>query len=295
MNTLPTERRTQIINLLIEGMSMRAVSQVANCSINTVTKLLKDVGGACATYQDQNVRGIEAMCVQFDEIWAYCRKERKSAPESKGELGLGDVYIWTGLDPNSKLMVSHMLGLRDADYANAFISDVASRLTHCMRLSTDGNKPCLEAVEGPSGCQADYAVLLKHYGPGEQQAGQRRSSPTEFFSTDKLVIASNLELDKDSTSLFERQNTTRQADMRRLTLRPNGFSKKIESLEHAVSLHFMHYNFARIHKTLRVTPAMQAGIADHVWGLEEIAALVTAPEATKKRAPYKPRKKQFQT
>jgi IS1 family transposase/lambda repressor-like predicted transcriptional regulator len=283
MNTLLIEKRVQIINLLVEGMSMRAVSKVAGCSINTVTKLLKDVGAACAAYQDQNVRGIKAMRVQFDEIWAFCRKERNVAPENKGVLGFGDVYTWTGMDAESKLMVSYMVGKRDADYADAFIADIASRLTNRVQLSTDGYKPHLEAAEGAFDCNVDYAMLVKHYGPGEQ-AGQRGFSPAEFVS------AGNPDMDKVSTSFVERQNMAMRMGMRRLTHLTNGLSKKMEDLEHAVSLHVMNYNFTRIHKTLRVTPAMAAGISDHVWGLEEIAALVPEPIA-KKRGPYKTRQK----
>lgn len=288
MNRLPLEKRAQIIALLVEGMSMRAVSRVADVSINTVTKQLEEVGAACAAYQDQNVRGINAKRVQCDEIWAFCHsKERNVAPENKGILGFGDVYTWTGMDADSKLMVSYMVGKRDADYADAFIADLASRLINRVQLSTDGHKPYLEAVEGAFGCNVDYAMLVKHYGPGEQ-AGQRRYSPAEFVSADKRVITGNPDMDKVSTSFVERQNLTMRMGMRRFTRLTNGFSKKVENLEHAVSLHFMHYNFARIHKTLRVTPAMEAGISDHVWSLEEIAALV--PElVAKKRGSYKPR------
>ena len=288
MNRLPLEKRTQIISLLVEGMSMRAISRVADVSINTVTKQLKEVGYACSIYQDQNVRGINAKRVQCDEIWSFCHsKERNVAPENKGILGFGDVYTWTGMDADSKLMVSYMVGKRSADYAEAFINDLASRLTSRVQLSTDGHKPYLEAVEGAFGCNVDYAMLVKHYGPGEQE-GQRRYSPAEFVSAEKRVIAGNPDMEKVSTSYVERQNLTMRMGMRRFTRLTNGFSKKIENLEHAVSLHFLHYNYARVHKTLRVTPAMEAGISDHVWSMEEIASLVPEPVA-KKRGAYKPR------
>lgn len=288
MNCLPLEKRTQIIALLVEGMSIRAVSRVADVSINTVTKQLVEVGAACAAYQGQNVRGINAKRVQCDEIWAFCHsKERNVAPENKGILGFGDVYTWTGMDADSKLMVSYMVGNRDADYADAFIADLASRLTSRVQLSTDVHKPYLEAVEGAFGCNVDHAMLVKHYGPIEQ-AGQRRYSPAEFVSADKRAITGNPDMDKVSTSFVERQNLTMRMGMRRFTRLTTVFSKKVENLEHAVSLHFMHYNFARIHKTLRVTPAMEAGISDHAWSLEEIAALVPEPVA-KKRGSYKPR------
>ena len=288
MNRLPIAKRTQIIALLVEGMSMRAVSRVADVSINTVTKQLEEVGAACAAYQDQNVRGINAKRVQCDEIWAFRHsKERNVAPENKGILGFGDVYTWTGMDADSKLMISYMVGKRDADYADTFIADLATRLTTRVQLSTDGHKPYLEAVEGAFGADVDYAMLVKHYGPTDT-TGQRRYSPSEFVSAEKRVIQGAPDMAKVSTSHVERQNLTMRMGMRRFTRLTNGFSKKVENLEHAVALHFMHYNFARIHKTLRVTPAMEAGISDHVWSLEEIANLVPEPVA-KKRGAYKPR------
>ncbi len=288
MNTLPLAKRTQIINLLVEGMSMRAISRVADCSINTVTKLLEEVGAACAAHQDQHIRGVKSKRVQCDEIWAFCYcKEKNVAPHQEGILGFGDVYTWTGMDAETKLMISYMVGKRDADYANAFIGDLASRLTNRVQLSTDGHKPYLEAVEGAFGADVDYAMLVKHYGPANV-ADQRRYSPSEFSGADKRVIVGSPDMEKVPTSFVERQNLTMRMGMRRFTRLTNGFSKKVENLEHAVSLHFMHYNFARIHKTLRVTPAMEAGISNHVWSLEEIAALVPAPVA-KKRGSYKPR------
>lgn len=267
---------------------MRAVSRVADCSINTVTKLLEDVGAACAVYQDQHIRGIKARQVQCDEIWGFCySKEKNVTPENKGILGHGDVYTWTGIDADTKLMVSYMVGKRDAEYANAFMQDLASRLSSRVQLTTDGHRPYLEAVENAFNGDIDYAMLVKHYGPGSN-ADQRRYSPSEFVSAEPREINGNPDINKVSTSYVERQNLTMRMGMRRLTRLTNGFSKKVENLEHAVSLHFMHYNFSRIHKTLRVTPAMEAGISDHVWSLEEIAALVPEPVA-KKRGAYKPR------
>ena len=286
MNHLSIEKRVQISNLLVEGMSMRAISRVADVSINTVTKMLEDVGAACATYQDETIRGVKAKRVQCDEIWGFCyAKEKNVAPESKGILGYGDVYTWTGIDADTKLMVSYLVGKRDAEYANLFIEDLASRLATRVQLTTDGHKPYLEAVEGAFGADVDYAMLVKHYGPGSM-TDQRRYSPSEFSGADKRVIVGKPEIAKVSTSFVERQNLTMRMGMRRLTRLTNGFSKKVENLEHAVSLHFMHYNFARVHKTLRVTPAMEAGISDHVWSLEEIAALIPEPVA-QKRGPYK--------
>ena len=273
MNRLPIEKRAQIIGLLVEGMSMRAVTRITDVSINTVTKLLEDVGLAAGLYQAQVMVNLPCKRVECDEIWAFCyAKEKNVAPAAKGVLGFGDVYTWSAICATTKLIPSYMVGKRDADYANIFIADLKSRLKNRVQLTTDGHKPYLEAVEGAFGCEVDYAMLVKHYGPGSTQ-DQRRYSPSEFVSADKRVVTGDPEMQKVSTSYVERQNLTMRMSMRRFTRLTNGFSKKIENLEHAVSLHFMHYNFARIHKTLRVTPAMASGICDHVWSLEEIVRL----------------------
>ena len=194
------------------------------------------------------------------------------APADKGILGHGDAWTWTAIDSDAKLMVSYMVGKRDADYALTFMTDVAARCASRIQLSTDGNVPYLQAVEGAFGPDIDYGILVKHYG-GTNSTEQRRYSPAEFVSAQRRVITGSPDVSKISTSHVERANLTMRMGMRRFTRLTNGFSKKVENLEHSVSLHFMHYNFARIHKTLRVTPAMEAGIANHVWSLEEIAAL----------------------
>ena len=273
MNRLPIEKRAQIIGVLVEGMSMRAVTRLTGVSINTVTKLLEDVGMASAFFQAQTLVNLPCTRIECDEIWAFCyAKEKNVAPADKGVLGFGDVYTWTAICAETKLIASYMIGKRDADYANVFIADLASRLAHRVQLTTDGHKPYLEAVEGAFGADVDYAMLVKQYGPGSLTE-QRRYSPSEYVGSEKRLITGNPEKDKVSTSYVERQNLTMRMGMRWFTRLTNGFSKKVENLEHAVSLHFMHDNFARIHKTLRVTPAMAAGISDHVWSLEEIAAL----------------------
>ena len=293
MNILTIEKRAHLISLLVEGMSMRAIYRVAGVSINTVTKLLEDVGTACAKYQDENLRGLNCKRVQCDEIWGFCySKEKNVAPENKGVLGHGDVYTWTGIDADTKLMVSYMVGKRDAEYANAFMQDLASRLSNRVQLTTDDHRPYLEAVENAFRGDIDYAMLVKHYGPSSN-IDQRSYSPSEFVSAEPRKINGNPDINKVSTSYVERQNLTMRMGMRRLTRLTNGFSKKVKNLEHAVSLHFMHYNFARIHKTLRVTPAMEAGISDHVWSLEDIVALIPEPVATK-RGPYKKRTAQVE-
>lgn len=273
MNRLPIEKRAQMIGLLVEGMSMRAVSRVVGCSINTVTKLLEEVGFACNMYQSEHLRNLKSKRVQCDEIWAFCySKEKNVAPADKGILGHGDVWTWTAMDADSKLIVSYLVGKRDAEYANIFMTDVAGRLATRVQLTTDGHAPYLYAVEGAFGADIDYAMLVKHYGvPSTTE--QRRYSPAQLIATEQRPINGVPDAKHISTSFVERQNLTMRMGMRRFTRLTNGFSKKVENLEHAVSLHFMHYNFARIHKSLRVTPAMEAGLTDHVWSLEEVAAL----------------------
>lgn len=288
MNRLSLEKRAQILALLVEGNSMRSITRLVGCSINTVTALLIDVGQACSEYQDQAMRNLPCKRIQCDEIWSFCySKEKNVSAEDKGVLGHGDVYTWTSICPDTKLVPSFMVGKRDAEYANAFIQDLASRLANRVQLTTDGHKPYIEAVEGAFGGEIDYAMLVKHYSnPGEAQQAQKRYSPSEFVSAEKRRISGDPDVKKVSTSHVERQNLTMRMGMRRFTRLTNGFSKKIENLEHAVALHFMFYNFGRIHKTLRVTPAMEAGISDHVWTVEEIANLVE-PNEQKKRGPYK--------
>jgi IS1 family transposase/lambda repressor-like predicted transcriptional regulator len=274
MNRLPLEKRAQILALLVEGNSMRAVTRLTGVSINTVTKLLEDVGLACNLYQAQTLVNLPCKRVQCDEIWAFCyAKEKNVAPEHKGELGYGDVYTWTAMCADTKLMVSYAVGKRDADTANAFMHDVAARLANRVQMTTDGFHPYFEAIEGAFGRDIDYGQLIKLYGGGSQAEAARRYSPSEFIRSEQRVVNGNPDPLHISTSYVERSNLTMRMGMRRFTRLTNGFSKKVANLEHAVSLHFMHYNFARIHKTLRVTPAMAAGIADHVWSLEEIARL----------------------
>jgi len=274
MNRLPIEKRAQIIGLLVEGMSMRAVSRIVGCSVNTVTKLLEEVGFACNMYQSEHLRNLKSRRVQCDEIWAFCySKEKNVSRENKGVLGHGDVWTWTAIDAESKLIVSYLVGKRDADYASAFMQDVAGRLASRVQLTTDGHGPYLYAVEDAFGTDIDYAMLVKHYGAPASADAARKYSPAELIAVEQRPINGKPDPAHISTSFVERQNLTMRMGMRRFTRLTNGFSKKVENLEHAVSLHFMHYNFARIHKTLRVTPAMEAGISDHVWTLEEIAEL----------------------
>jgi IS1 family transposase len=274
MNRLSIEKRVQIIGLLVEGNSMRATSRLTGCSINTVTKLLVDVGKACFHYQDKTLRNLPCKKIQCDEIWSFCYSKEKNVPnEHKGEFGFGDVYTWTAIDAETKLVPSFLVGKRDAEYAHAFMLDLADRLKNRVQLTTDGHRAYLTAVEEAFAGDIDYAMLVKTYGSPESTKDQRRYSPAECTGIEKHPICGQPDKREISTSYVERQNLTMRMSMRRFTRLTNGFSKKIDNLYYAVALHFMHYNFCRIHKTLRVTPAMEADISDHVWTLEEIIRL----------------------
>lgn len=275
MNKLSVEKRARIIGMLVEGNSMRAVSRMADCSINTVTKLLVDVGNACAEYQNEALRDLPCRKIQCDEIWSFCHSKEKNVPrEYKGEFGYGDVYTWTAICADTKLVPSFFIGRRDAQSAHYFMMDLAKRLKNRVQLTTDGHKAYLSAVEDAFGGDIDYAMLIKIYGGPNSTEDQRRYSPAECTGVEALPINGAPTRKDVSTSYVERQNLTMRMSMRRFTRLTNGFSKKVENLAYAVALHFMYYNFARIHKTLRVTPAMEAKISDHVWTLEEIVELV---------------------
>jgi len=290
MNTLTLSKRAQIISCLVEGNSILATSRMTNVAKNTITKLLIDVGTACVVYQDTTLKGLSCKRIQCDEIWVFCYAKEKNVPEEhKGEFGDGDVYTWTAIDADTKLVPSFLVGRRDAKYAKIFMDDLASRLTNRVQLTTDGHKAYLEAIEESFACDIDYAMLVKMYGTPSNVADQHRYSPAGYSGSTKMVITGKPEEKYISTSFSERQNLTMRMSVRCFTRLTNAFSKKVENLECAIALHFMYYNFARVHKTLRVTPAMEAGISDHIWTLEEIASLVQI-EAPKKRGPYKKRK-----
>ena len=272
MNRLPLEKRVQIINLLCEGTSLRATSRLADVSINTVTKLLVEVGKACQKYHDENVKGLTAKRVQCDEIWSFVYAKDKNIPEEKQGLhGIGSIWTWVAMDSESKLTISWLVGNRDAEFANMFIQDVKARLANRVQLTTDGLKAYLEAVEDNFGAEIDYAQLIKLY--GESLDKERTYSPVKCTGTEKKVIVGNPQAKHVSTSHIERQNLTMRMHMRRFTRLTNAFSKKVENHAHAVALHFMFYNFVRIHKTLRVTPAMQAGLTTKLWEVEDLVKL----------------------
>ncbi len=274
MNRLPLEIRAHILGCLTEGMSMRATSRLVDVSINTVTKLLVDVGMACSAHQFETLRNLPCKRIQCDEIWSFCYAKEKNVPaDQQGAFGYGDVWTWTALCADTKLVPSYLVGRRDAAYAHFFIEDLASRLANRVQITTDGHRVYINAIENAFAANVDYAMLVKLYSAPNVPDEARRYSPSECCGAIKDVVCGWPDHSKVSTSFVERQNLTARMSMRRFTRLTNGFSKKIENHEHAVALHFMHYNFARIHKTLRVTPAMQAGVTNHVWSLEEIAGL----------------------
>lgn len=273
MNKLTTAKRAQIIHLLAEGNSMRATSRIADVSINTVTKLLIDAGNACSRYQDEVFVNLKCKRIQCDEIWAFVGCKEKNVTKEKKAQGQGDIWTWAAIDPDSKLVPAWFVGSRDAGCAYHFMHDLADRLASRVQLTTDGHKAYLNAVEDAFGADIDYAMLQKIYG-NAQEGGEVRYSPAVCMGAKKAVITGQPDFKHVSTSMVERQNLTMRMSMRRFTRLTNGFSKKVENHEHSIALHFMHYNFCRIHKTLRVTPAMEAGVSDHVWTIEEMVAMI---------------------
>lgn len=276
MNKLPDSKRVQILQMLCEGSSMRSISRIADVSINTVTKLLIDAGIACADYHDANVKGLTCKRIQADEIWSFCYSKEKNVPEDKqGQFGYGDVYTWTALCADTKLILSWYVAKRDAVSAKLFMQDVASRLKHRVQLTTDGHKPYLEAVEEAFGSEIDYAMLVKMYGnEGMPVEAKRRYSPAECTGAMAQTINGTPDAAHISTSFVERQNLTMRMSMRRFTRLTNAFSKKVQNHSHALALYFMYYNFCRIHKTLKITPAMAAGLTDKLWSTDDIVALI---------------------
>lgn len=273
MNKLSIEKRVQIVSLLVEGNSLRATSRLVDVSLNTVTKLLVDIGTACQKYHDENVRNVKSKRIQCDEIWSFVYAKEKNLPEDmQGKFGLGSVWTWVAIDSDSKLAVSWLVGNRDSEYAKIFMEDVANRLSNRVQLTTDGLKAYLEAVEQNFGADIDFAQLVKMY--GESLDNEHRYSPVDFTGTKKEVISGYPDQKRISTSHVERQNLTMRMSMRRFTRLTNGFSKKIENHAHAIALHFMYYNFVRIHKTLRVTPAMEAGLTKKLWNIEDLVKLL---------------------
>lgn len=275
MNKLSIKDRAQILACLVEGNSIRATSRMTGRSKNTIVKLLADVGSACLDYQDTALRNLPCKRVQVDEIWSFVYAKDKNVPEHlKGQSGYGDVWTFTALCADTKIVPCWLVGDRDLRTGKEFLLNLASRINGRFQLTTDGWTAYRNLVEGVFAGTVDFAQLYKTYGDAVEKPTDKRYSPTDIVSCSKSKISGNPDMAHVSTSYVERQNLTMRMSMRRFTRLTNAFSKKVDNLAHAVSLHFMHYNFARIHKTLRVTPAMEAGVTDHVWTLEEIANLV---------------------
>ena len=277
MNRLPQAKRVQVVKALVEGNSIRATVRMAGVAKNTVAKLLVELGEACSQYQNDALPGLTCRRVEADEIWAFCHAKEANVPaEHEGEFGYGDIWTWVAMDADTKLVPSWLVGERDTPTAIDFMADVRERIANRTQLTTDGLVCYLTAVEEAFGADVDYAQLVKIYGTDPD--ADRRYSPSRFVTAEKRQVSGSPDAALVSTRHIERQNLTMRMGMRRFTRLTNGFSKKAENLAAAVSLHFMHYNFARPHKSLANpyprTPAMAAGVADHVWSVEEIVGLL---------------------
>jgi IS1 family transposase len=273
MKQLNTNQRIEILKCLVEGVGINATCRMTGFAKNTVLKLLRDVGAACDAYHNEHVRNLKSRRVQADEIWSFVHAKAANVPQEKKSFGVGDVWTWTALDADSKLLISYLVGLRDAGYAYEFMQDVASRLTTRVQLTTDGHKPYLSAVEDTFGTEIDYAQLVKIYGT-EQMPAESRYSPPKCLGARPTAIMGNPEPKHISTSYVERSNLTMRLMNRRFTRLTLGFSKKVENHIHALALYAFHYNFCKIHKTLRCTPAMEAGVTTKLWEIKDIVGLL---------------------
>jgi len=273
MNKLIKEKQVQVVASLVEGNSIRATCRMAGVAKNTVVNLLANLGRACAEYQDKVFLNLTCSHIQCDEIWAFCYAKEKNVPDDKkGHFGYGDVWTFTALDAETKLVPTWHLGRRDLQNATVFMRDLAGRLKNRVQLTTDGHKMYVEAIENAFGGEIDFSQIVKIYGNTEES--QKRYSPAQCIRTEKHKITGNPWNEGISTSYVERQNLTMRMNMRRFTRLTNGFSKKVENLGYAIALHFMYYNFCRIHQTLRITPAMAAKVTSHLWEIEDILNLL---------------------
>jgi IS1 family transposase len=289
MNKVDTSRRVQVVKCLCEGVSIRGTVRLTGAAKNTVVNLLRDMGCACAAYHHWHVRGLRTRRLQCDEIWSFVGAKQKNATPEQKAAGWGDAWTWTALDADTKLCVSYLVGGRDKGWANEFVGDLAERIIGRPQITTDAHAPYLSAIENAFGESVDYAQLHKIYGASNEP--ETRYSPATCIGCDMKTVIGYPDPDHVSTSFVERQNLTMRMSMRRFTRLTNAFSKKIENHGHAVALYFMFYNFCRVHQTLRVTPAMEAGLTDHIWSVEELVALLPE-EQPKKRGPYKKRTKE---
>ena len=271
MNRLSIEKRAQIVNALVEGNSLRATCRLIGVSKDAVLKLIPDMGVACAAHHNAAVRNVKVARVQCDEIWAFCYAKEKNVPE--GKQGAGSIWTWTAIDADSKLMLSYLCGGRDASWACQFMEDLASRVTMRIQITTDGHRAYAEAVEGAFGMNVDYAMLIKLYGAPADNP-ETRYSPAACIGTRTGILSGNPDRDYISTSYVERQNLNLRMGVRRFTRLTNAFSKKFENHCHMVAIYHVFYNFCRVHQTLRVTPAMEAGLSDHVWTVTELVSVL---------------------
>lgn len=274
MNKLNDAKRAQVVAALVEGNSVRATVRMSGVAKNTIAKLLIELGAACSKYQDEVMRNLTCKTIQVDQIWSFVGCKQKNAKPSEDGSVRGDVWTWVALDADTKLIPSFLVGNRDGGHARLFMNDLASRLANRIQLTSDGHRTYVLSVPEAFGQEVDWGVLMKMYGDDGAKGPERRYSPAVCVGCERQTKIGNPEPEKISTSFVERQNLTVRMSMRRFTRLTNGFSKKIENHVAAISLHYMHYNFCRIHQTLRVTPAMAAGISDHVWSVQELLATV---------------------
>jgi IS1 family transposase len=289
MNKLSNAERTQVIKQIVEGSGIRSTVRITGVAKNTIVKLLREIGSACSQYQDKTLRNLTCKRIQCDEIWSFCNAKDKNVPaEKRGTFGFGDVWTWTAIDPDSKFIASWAVGKRDAGTAYEFMDDLAARLANRVQLTTDGHRAYLEVVESAFGNNVDYAMLIKMYSGDDKP--DTKYSPAECIGTRTIKVNGSLNQQSITTSHVERHNLTVGMSMRRSARLTNALSKKLANHVAGLSLYFMYYNFCRVHQTLRVTPAMEAGITDHIWNVEEMVALLPAFER-KPRGPYKKEKK----
>ena len=273
MNRLSTEKRAQIVGMIVEGNSIRSITRMTSVCQEAITKLLCDLGKACADHHNSTVRGVQSKRIQCDEVWSFCYAKAKNVPEEKKGSGAGDVWLWTGIDADSKLILSYLCGGRDAEWGLQFMEDLASRVSSRVQITTDGHKAYALAVEGAFGMDVDYAMLIKLYGAPSDRP-DTRYSPAACIGIRTGVLSGSPDPQHISTSYVERMNLNIRMGLRRFTRLTNAFSKKFENHCHAVAIYFAFYNFCRVHQSLRVTPAMEAGLTDHIWSLAELVGLL---------------------
>jgi len=282
MNQLSKQKRSQVVASLVEGNSIRSTVRMTGIAKGTVLKLLCDLGRVCTEYQDKAFRNLPCKRIQCDEIWSFCYAKDKNMPkDKKGKFGYGDIWTWTALCPDTKLVPSWYIGNRDLVSAYKLMRDLKGRLKNRVQLTTDGFRPYFQAVNSAFGDDVDYAMLVKIYGKAWYNKKEGRYSPAECVKANKEKINGTPESRHISTSYVERNNLTMRMNIRRFTRLTNAFSKKVENLVHAVALHFMYYNFCRIHKSLRITPAMAAGVTERLWDIEDIVSLLDTTKSKK--------------